>query len=65
MPFPEMPTPQHSPSVIAYQKWLVVAGGKTGRDFRSNTETHIQDSGMKDHRYLVDVQKHLQPSMVT
>ena len=35
-PFPEMPTPRHSPSVIAYQKWLVVAGGKTGRNFRSN-----------------------------
>ena len=26
-PFPEMPTPRHSPSVVSYQKWLVVAGG--------------------------------------
>ena len=29
-PFPEMPTPRYSPSVISYQKWLVVAGGETG-----------------------------------
>ena len=34
-PFSEMPTPRHSPSVISYQKWLVVAGGKTV-DSRSN-----------------------------
>jgi hypothetical protein len=27
LPFPEMPTPRHSPSVVSYQKWLVVAGG--------------------------------------
>ena len=26
-PFPVMPTPRHSPSVVSYQKWLVVAGG--------------------------------------
>ena len=26
-PFPKMPTPRHSPSVVSYQKWLVVAGG--------------------------------------
>jgi hypothetical protein len=26
-PFPEMPKPRHTPSVISYQKWLVVAGG--------------------------------------
>ena len=26
-PFPVMPSAQHSPSVISYQKWLVVAGG--------------------------------------
>ena len=31
-----MPTPRHSPSIIAYQKWLIVAGGKIGRNFRSN-----------------------------
>ena len=35
-PFPKMPTPRYSPSVISYQKWLVVAGGKTGRDSHSN-----------------------------
>ena len=29
-PFPEMPTPRHSPSVVFYQKWLVVAGGSGG-----------------------------------
>ena len=26
-PFPAMPTARHSPSVIYYQKWIVVAGG--------------------------------------
>lgn len=26
-PFPELPTPRHSPSVVCYQRWLVVAGG--------------------------------------
>ena len=35
-PFPELPTPRHSPSVISYQKWLVVAGGETGTYSRSN-----------------------------
>ena len=29
-PFPEMLTPRHSPSVVSYQKWLVVAGGDGG-----------------------------------
>ena len=27
-PFPVMPTARHSPSVISYEKWLVVAGGE-------------------------------------
>ena len=31
-PFPEMPTSRHTPSVISYQKWLVVAGGKNETD---------------------------------
>ena len=31
-PFPKMPTPRSSPSVVSYQKWLVVAGGKDQRD---------------------------------
>ena len=35
-PFPEMPTPRHSPSVISYQKWLVVAGGRIGGGSYSN-----------------------------
>ena len=30
-PFPEMPTPWYLQSVVSYQKWLVVAGGKTGK----------------------------------
>ena len=25
-PFPEMPTSRYSPSVVSYQKWLIVAG---------------------------------------
>jgi hypothetical protein len=29
-PFPDMPTPRHSVSVVAYQGWLVVAGGDNG-----------------------------------
>ena len=32
-PFPAMPTARRSPSVISYQKWLVVAGGSDGRGF--------------------------------
>jgi hypothetical protein len=35
-PFPEMLTPRSSPSVVSYQKWLVVAGGDTGGDSCSN-----------------------------
>jgi hypothetical protein len=35
-PFPKMPTPRHSPSVISYQKWLVVAGGVTRENSHSN-----------------------------
>ena len=35
-PFPEMPTPRYFPSVISYQKWLVVAGGKTRNNSFSN-----------------------------
>ena len=31
-PFPVMPTARHSVSVISYQKWLVVAGGRKARD---------------------------------
>ena len=27
-PFPQMPTVRHSPSIVSYKKWLVVAGGK-------------------------------------
>jgi hypothetical protein len=35
-PFPEMPTPRYSLSVVSYQKWMVVAGGETKRGSRSN-----------------------------
>ena len=34
-PFPEMPTPRSSPSVVAYQNWLIVAGGADERNHRS------------------------------
>lgn len=30
-PFPEMPTPRYSTSVVCYQRWLIVAGGAAGR----------------------------------
>ena len=36
-PFPVMPTARCSPSVISYQKWLVVAGGYDERDSYSKT----------------------------
>ena len=35
-PFPVMPTPRNSPSVISYQKWLVTAGGWDERGPYSN-----------------------------
>ena len=35
-PFPEMPTPRHSLSVISYQKWLIIAGGDPGTGPHSN-----------------------------
>ena len=37
-PFPEIPTPRYSPSVISYQKWLVVAGGHTGPSYSNKVE---------------------------
>ena len=37
-PYPEMPTPRYAPSVISYQKWLVVAGGNTGRSHSNKVE---------------------------
>ena len=37
-PFPEMPTPRHSLSVISYQKWLLVAGGSTGSSHSNKVE---------------------------
>ena len=36
-PFPVMPTARHSPSVISYQKWLVVAGG-AGETYSNTVE---------------------------
>ena len=35
-PFPKMPTPRYSLSVVSYQKWLVVAGGRIGGGSYSN-----------------------------
>ena len=29
-PYPSMPTPRHSPAVVTYIKWLMVAGGEDG-----------------------------------
>ena len=37
-PFPEMPTPRRLLSVISYQKWLVVAGGRTGHSYSNKVE---------------------------
>ena len=37
-PFPKMPTPRNSPSVISFQKWLVVAGGNIGRSHSNKVE---------------------------
>ena len=33
-PFPEMPTPRDMVSVVSYQRWLIVAGGRDGRRSR-------------------------------
>ena len=35
-PFPEIPTQRYLSSIISYQKWLVVAGGNTGKHSSSN-----------------------------
>ena len=44
-PFPEMPTPRHSSSVISYQKWLVVAGGQIRREsFSYSNKVEILDT---------------------
>ena len=43
-PFPEMPTPQHSLSVISYRKWLVVAGGETGILVSDSNKVEILDT---------------------
>ena len=37
-PFPEMLIPRYLPSVISYQKWLVVAGGKTRSSYSNKVE---------------------------
>ena len=42
-PFPVMPSARHSPSVISYQKWLVVAGGWNEKGSRSN-EVELLDT---------------------
>ena len=45
-PFPEMPTPRHSPSVVSYQKWLVVAGGLEASGYHSD-KVEILDTLLK------------------
>ena len=37
-PFPEMRTSRHTPSVVSYQKWLVVAGGGRGGSYLNRIE---------------------------
>ena len=37
-PFPVMPTERLSPTVISYQKWLIVAGGGVGRTYSDKVE---------------------------
>ena len=46
LPFPEMPTPRHSPSVVSYQKWLVVAGGLEAGGYHSD-KVEILDTLLK------------------
>ena len=44
-PFPEMPTPRYLLSVVSYQRWLVVAGGKDVIDSFDKVElldTHLR-----------------------
>ena len=37
-PYPVMPTERHSPTVISYQKWLIVAGGNIGHALSDKVE---------------------------
>ena len=37
-PYPPMPTPRHSPAVVTYINWLVVAGGNDGSSSLSTVE---------------------------
>ena len=37
-PYPPMPTPRHSPAVVTYIKWLMVAGGHDGNHCLSTVE---------------------------
>ena len=46
LPFPEMPTPRHSPSVVSYHKWLIVAGGLEASGYHS-CKVEILDTLLK------------------
>ena len=37
-PYPYMPTPRHSPAVVTYINWLVVAGGSDGDGYLDSVE---------------------------
>ena len=43
-PFPEMPTARYLPSVISYQKWLVVAGGAWLGEIRYSIKVELLDT---------------------
>ena len=43
-PFPEMPTPRYSTSVICYQRWLIVAGGTGYRSGFDVSKVEILDT---------------------
>ena len=43
-PFPEMPTSRYLPSVISYQKWLVVAGGACLGKIRYSIKVELLDT---------------------
>ena len=46
-PYPPMPTPHHSPAVVAYIKWLMVAGGSGDIYFHCLSTVEIMDTTNK------------------
>ena len=49
-PLPDMPTPRHSTSVVAYQGWLIVAGGDNGYNVCQN-KVELLDIHSKNNNY--------------